>query len=265
MAAFVGKLSKNPRLCKSTVAAIKCRLSQVLKAAVADGVIVANPAASVTTPKAQAKHALSVTQVELLATKVPDAYRVLVLVLAYCGLRPSEAAALQRRDINLDAGTIHVHAAIVEGEGGILERAEETKNRRIPPVPVTADVLAELANHMAKVAPAASAAVFASRRGHSFRVSIFRRTIQATAATHDLPDWVASYALRHTCATILARQRVPVHVAAAFMGHDPAVFLRIYAHLFDSDRTAAAAAIGRARSDQSIAKVVPINRVEIVG
>jgi integrase len=39
---------------------------------------------------------------------VPDRYRAALLLAAWCQLRRSEVLGLQRGDVNLDAGSIHV-------------------------------------------------------------------------------------------------------------------------------------------------------------
>jgi hypothetical protein len=56
-----------------------------------------------------------------------------------------------------------------------------------------------------------------------------------------------AHTLRHTCASLLARQGVHPTVAADILGHDPAVYLRTYAHLYPEDRALAAAALDAAR------------------
>ncbi len=43
------------------------------------------------------------------------------------------------------------------------------------------------------------------------------------------PKWATPYVLRHTAASLLAQQGVPVMAAAASLGHDPAIVLRTYA------------------------------------
>lgn len=71
----------------------------MLSSAVQSHVIRSNPAAGIKAPRqvaSLAKRALTVAQVEELANGAGE-YRVLVLVLAYCGLRPNEAFALRRR------------------------------------------------------------------------------------------------------------------------------------------------------------------------
>jgi hypothetical protein len=46
----------------------------------------------------------------------------------------------------------------------------------------------------------------------------------------------------------MAQRNVPVTTAAALMGHDPAIYLRTYAHLYPDDLASAATALDAARS-----------------
>ena len=60
--------------------------------------------------------------------------------------------------------------------------------------------------------------------------------------------WATPYVLRHTAASLLAQSGVPVTAAAASLGHEPAIFLRTYAHLYPGDLAAVADAMDAARS-----------------
>jgi integrase len=64
--------------------------------------------------------------------------------------------------------------------------------------------------------------------------SLMRRTVEAINAGQDklvLPP-MRLHDLRHLHATLLLKAGVPVHVVAARLGHaDPAITLRVYAHV----------------------------------
>ncbi|MFC5984779.1 tyrosine-type recombinase/integrase [Knoellia sp. GCM10027209] len=64
--------------------------------------------------------------------------------------------------------------------------------------------------------------------------SLMRRTVAAINAGHDKPVLppMRLHDLRHVHATLLLKAGVPVHVVAARLGHaDPAITLRVYAHV----------------------------------
>ncbi|MFI8793668.1 hypothetical protein [Streptomyces sp. NPDC055105] len=83
-------------------------LRAILHTAVDDGLIERNPcriegAGSVTHTE---RPFLSIPEVYRLADAVPPHCRALILLAAFCALRFGEPAALQRRDIDLEARTV---------------------------------------------------------------------------------------------------------------------------------------------------------------
>ncbi len=63
-----------------------------------------------------------------------------------------------------------------------------------------------------------------------------------------LPPGVTPYVLRHTAASLMAQQGVPVSTAAAALGHDPAIYLRTYAHPYPGDLRSAGDAMDAVRT-----------------
>lgn len=79
------------------------------------------------------------------------------------------------------------------------------------------------------------------------RISNWRHKVWQPAANDiGLPKWATPYVLRHTAASLMAQRGVPVSAAAAALGHDPAIFLRMCAHLYPDDLRAVADAMDRA-------------------
>lgn len=242
----------------SGVSTSKKLVHQILAAAVKNNLMLSNPAVGVRVARSARteKRALAAAQVEHLVSAVPKAYRVLVLTLAYGGLRPAEAAALQRQDFV--GGGLRVRATLSEVRGH-LERRECTKTYAPRTVELAGSVLDELDRHIRETVPwRPEAPIFTGTEGGPLRVSIFRRSLREAVRKAGLPEWVTPYTLRHTCASQLARQGVPVHVAARFMGHDPAEYLRTYAHLYDGDLEGAAKALDGARQ-HALAPVIEID------
>lgn len=80
------------------------------------------------------------------------------------------------------------------------------------------------------------------------RMSNWRHKVWEPAALElDLASWATPYVLRHTAASLMAQQGVPVSAAAAALGHDPAIFLRTYGHLYPGDLRGVADAMDVAR------------------
>ena len=136
-----------------------------------------------------------------------------------------------------------------EHRGRLLER--DTKTHRARVVLVPASVLAELREHLAAhVDNDLGALLFTTPSGTPVRIANWRHKVwQPAAAELGLPAWATPYVLRHTAASLTAQRGVPVSAAAAALGHDPAIFLRTYAHLYPDDLRAVAEAMDRARAD----------------
>ena len=72
-----------------------------------------------------------------------------------------------------------------------------------------------------------------SSAGSPVRIANWRHGVWQPAANEiGRPAWATPYVLRHTAASLLAQRGVPVSAVAAALGHDPAMFLRTYAHLY---------------------------------
>jgi integrase len=84
--------------------------------------------------------------------------------------------------------------------------------------------------------------------------SLMRRTVAAINAGHAKPVLppMRLHDLRHVHATLLLKAGVPVHVVAARLGHaDPAITLRVYAHVL-RDQAVEVAQIFAAVVDQPV-------------
>ena len=232
----------------STIHAARTAAGMVLTSAMDSRIISANPLTGVRLPKgsSRTRKALTAEQVEDLAALVDPWWRPFVLVLAYCGLRPGEAVALRRRHLD-DLGRLTIEGAMSEHRGQLVE--QDTKTHRARVVQVPASVLEELRTHLdTHVEDSAEAPIFTTPTADRVRISNWRHRVwQPAAAQLEFPSWATPYVLRHTAASLMAQSGVPVTAAAAALGHDPAVFLRTYAHLYPGDLRAVADAMDLAR------------------
>ncbi len=235
----------------STIRTARTIAGMVLESAAKSGVIRANPLLGVRMTRragSNARKALTPEQVEQLAEMIGDGrpgYRELVLLLGYGGLRPNEAFALRRRHFG-DDGSVLVVEGLVEVRGHLVWTDGKTHRSRTVALPPS--IAADLHRHLARnVGAEHDALVFTTTHGQPVRLRNFRRLLSEIVHGAGLPPWVTPYTLRHTCASLLARQGVHPTVAADILGHDPAVYLRTYAHLYPEDRALAAAALDAAR------------------
>jgi integrase len=108
--------NRKPRLSSRSVRKYHTFLHAIFERAIIDQVITINPCAHTVLPKfvKAPKKAITPEQFETLLSKIPQQYRVLVLVAIETGVRWGELAALRPVDVDLDTGEIHVRRVVLE-------------------------------------------------------------------------------------------------------------------------------------------------------
>jgi integrase len=89
-----------------------------------------------TTKRERPIRPLSIAEVDALAAAMPERYRAMTLLAAWCGLRFGELTALRRRDIDLKAAVVHVDRGVTRTKGQWHEstpKAGEAADVAIPP------------------------------------------------------------------------------------------------------------------------------------
>ena len=105
-----------------------------LAQAVSDGLIPANPCAIKGASQREARHrterrVLAPNELWALADAMPERYRAAVVVSSLSGLRAGELFALQRKRVDLAAGTIRVEQSLARSGTGDGGRFSATKSR----------------------------------------------------------------------------------------------------------------------------------------
>ena len=59
----------------------------------------------------------SLAELEALVAAMPERYKVMTLIAAWCGLRFGELTELRRKDVDVKAGVIKVRRAVTRVEG----------------------------------------------------------------------------------------------------------------------------------------------------
>jgi integrase len=98
-------------------------LESIFKDAVEEGLVEANPCrvkAGGQKQRAREIDVLTVDQLNRYLAAVPEARRVPLLLAGWCGLRSDEVRGLRVRDLDLDAGVVHVRQAVVRLKGQLL-------------------------------------------------------------------------------------------------------------------------------------------------
>ncbi len=249
----------------ATVRKVHRVLSLILDMAVRDGRLARNVAQGVNLPRPvrQQQRYLSHAQVAALAAecgrpaqvskhrrldeRTNETYRLVVLFLAYTGVRFGEMAALPvgRLDLVRRRALIAQSVTVVQGQG-LVWGTPKTHERRDVPIPRF--LVEDLAAHVAGKAP--DELVFTGVRGGGpMRAAIFRRGgFDAAARAIGLPG-LHPHELRHTAASLAIAAGADVKVVQHMLGHSSATMtMDTYGHLFHNRLDEVADAMDLARS-----------------
>lgn len=233
-------------------------LRAILMTAADDGLIARNPcrirgAGTEPTPE---RPVLSLPQVFDLAAKVPERYKVLVLVATFGSLRWGEVTALRRRDVDPATGVVQIRAAFAERSTGELVRGAPKSRAGLRSVTLPRPVVVILGQHLASlVGQAPESLIFTGDKGAALRRSNFNRQAK-------WPDSVAAvgasglhfHDLRHTGNFFAAMSGASLRDLMARMGHDSMRAALIYQHANQSaDRKIADAMEGLIAEHESAA------------
>ncbi|HEX8743610.1 MAG TPA: site-specific integrase [Thermoleophilaceae bacterium] len=175
----------------------------------------------------------------LLAATAPR-YRAFVALGLFAGLRVSEAVGLTWGDVDFDAGRIRVRHQLARGKAPTRVRIKTPAGRR--------DVV--LMDGLASMLRRARLAAVFSDDGDPVLATANRTHVSARNASRAFEqaveraglDGVTYHVLRHTFASLLIAQgRDPVFVADQLGHADPAITMRVYAHLFREAKEASSA------------------------
>jgi integrase len=247
-------------------------LAGVLQLAVKGRRLSANPAKGVELPRAKSKGKkyLNVQQVETMAMAARaiaagaprrashagrDQYRLVIYVLAYCGLRWSEIAAMRVDSVDLERCRMHVKAAVVEvdGEGLVWGTPKSYEDRWVP---IPALLVDELNAYIASKRP--DDLLFTSPGGEPMRNRNARRAWFDRAAKAACVAGLTPHELRHTAASLAVKAGANVKALQRMLGHaSAAITLDIDTDLFDDDLDAVAGRLDALRRDSLVAPMRP--------
>lgn len=231
-------------------------LSMVLAYAVKDGRLALNVAAGVSLPRVQesGKRFLTHRQVHDLADACGDDYRLVVLFLAYTGLRWGEMAALRVGRVDFLRRRVLVAESVTPVKGVMTFGPTKGHERREVPLPRF--LVEDLSRHVA--GRAADALLFTGGRGAVMRSQTFQRAALTEAAARLGVPGFHPHELRHTGASLAIASGADVKVVQQMLGHKSAVMtLDLYGHLFGDRLDVVADAMDAARAS-ALADVYPL-------
>lgn len=246
-------------LTKTTGATVTIRtfgvLASIMDDAVYDGRIATNPArvGRIGLPrKTRGKHGyLTHDEVIRLAREAGDR-KLLVLVLAYTGIRWGEATALRVKDIDFERGRIHIVRNAVELHGQFHVGTPKSHTARVVPVPgFLVDqlrIVTEGQPRESLIFPAADGGYMRRARSGDGSKSWFKSAL----ARAELPN-MTTHDLRHTAASLAVQSGANVKTIQRMLGHTSAAMtLDVYSDLFDEDLNAVSDRLNRSATSAGI-------------
>jgi integrase/recombinase XerD len=146
--------------------------------------------------------------------------RALLELMYACGLRASEATALEVRDLDLTDGVLRA-------------RGKGAKERLVP---IGREAVAAVRAYLERGRPALvglgdEARVFVNRRGSGLTRQGLYKIVQRHAAAVGLEDRMSPHTLRHTFATHLLAGGCDLRSLQEMLGHADVATTQIYTHL----------------------------------
>ncbi|MGW3933150.1 tyrosine-type recombinase/integrase [Streptomyces microflavus] len=237
IAEWIGHLAEGSHGCRKVgpgrIQKIHTVLSLILGHAVRAKRIAVNPASGVPLPRVVPQDHVYLThaQVDRLAAAAGE-YRLLLLLLAYTGLRWGEVSAVTVGAVDIRARRVAVRQAYKKTrEHGLVLGMPKTHERR--KVPILRSLAVELAPLVKDRAPGEllfTAPGGGPLYGDNFRPRVFDKAVRA-AGLGELR--VTPHKLRHTAASLGIASGADVKVVQTMLGHKSAAMtLDTYGHLF---------------------------------
>ena len=231
-------------------------VSAALDHAVRSGRIRSNPARGLGLPRPKRRDYVYLTHGQVLALAADAGRdRLLILLLAYTGLRWGEATALRVCDIDLDRRRIDVRRAFSDVGGRIILGTPKSHQSRTVPLPrfLAVEIMT------ATTGKHADQLVFTMPGGSVMRLPNWRRSAFMPARRRvGISDRFRVHDLRHTAASLMIQARYPPKMLQEIMGHASiTTTLDLYGHLYPGEMDRYADRLGDAATASDAAKMRP--------
>ncbi|GGO28938.1 putative prophage phiRv2 integrase [Microbispora rosea subsp. aerata] len=241
-----------------TVAKAYRLLKAIFNTAIDDGLIKSNPCKIKGAGKEESpeRPVLTMKQVFALADAIDPRYRMLILLATFASLRWGELAALKRKNVDVEAGTIRVTGSTTELKDGsvTIGPPKSEAGKRIVSVPAV--LLADLRAHLETYAEAGDEGfVFVGPKGAQLRRANFTRIWSRALKGAQLSGF-HFHDLRHTGNTFAAQSGATLRELMNRMGHSTTRAALIYQHTAMERDRAIADALGKL-AEEALSKQDP--------
>jgi len=224
-------------LAPNTVRNIRAVLRRALNQALKWELISRNVTTLVETPRITQEEMSALDEQQaraLLRVLKGDRLEALYRVALSLGLRRGEVLGLRWQDIDFDTATLRIAQTVQRTRSqSLIIATPKTKSSlrtlSIPPV-----LLGVLRRHRSRQEGESldnpHDLVFISTTGTPLEPDNITHRFKAFAKAAELPDEIHFHSLRHSCATLLLAQGVPMYVVKDILGHDQISTTMKYTH-----------------------------------
>ena len=230
-------------------------LNSAFKQAVRQGMLNANPCEYAVIPRQTKPDKVILRDNEIIKfiralDTMPLDFKVMCELALFCGLRKSEIMGLYSDEVT-NTVTISRVRQHIDGKDIIQTPKTQTSNRTLAvPAFILDDI--KLLQEDQKTRPSECEYLIRNAWGEPPGNAWCDKYMRKLKKEHDLPD-ITVHSLRHTYASMLIKDGVPVSEVSAQLGHASVdITLRVYTHLFTEASTAS-----KAISDAINAKWAP--------
>jgi integrase len=209
------------------------------------------------TKRVRAIRPASLAELETLVKAMPERYRLMALLAAWCALRFGELAELRRSDIDVRAGVVHVRRGVIRGSDGEAVKGPKSEAGKrevnIPPhlMPLVHDHL------IMHVERGPGALLFPAASGGHMSPSALYAVYHPAREMAGRPD-LRFHDLRHTGAVLAAATGATLAELMARLGHSTVSAALRYQHAAaERDKV-----IAEALSKLAAGTVTPITRAK---
>jgi integrase len=183
-------------------------LHAVCATAVSDGLLAANPCqitGAMSTPTERQAIIPTVAQLAALADAVPERFKALILLKAWCGLRWGEVIELQRGDIDNDDEVVYISRGATHRKGKC--NIDTTKQKKAHAVVIPPHIRADLKHHLdVHVAKGDGALLFPPARGGChLNDRVFRDYLDPALTEAGIKGGMRVHDLKHFAGTQTAK------------------------------------------------------------
>jgi integrase len=226
-----------------TVCAMLTVLSSALTTAMKRGLVARNVAQLVDRPAIEHREMSTWTpqQAERFREHVRSDRLYACWLLTLAGWRRSEVLGLAWSAVNFDAGTVSVAQArvVVRGAGTATGAPKSERSRRTLPMPANVMLALRALNAQQKRERVAfgptwidTGLIAVNADGSPIRPETCSNAFRRHCAAAGVPV-IRLHDTRHTAATRMLHSGTAVTAAAKWLGHDPAMTLRVYGHVYE--------------------------------